>query len=189
LSYAKADFAAALPCADDRKSGSYPIALRAPRGHAACELSGKEEVVTTIVCGVDESAGARAAVRVAWNIAQRIGGRLVAVHVLDRLLADSPAAERVAAEVLYQEVPDAHAEARGEVGDVAERLAAVAREEDATLIVLGARSRGRSRTYLRARCAAELSELTLVPIVIAPVQVAAVGSRARETKTGEEAKQ
>jgi len=145
--------------------------------------------VTTIVCGVDESAGARAAVRVAWNIAQRLGGRLVAVHVLDRLLDDWSAAERVAAEVLYEEVPDAHAEVHGEVGDVAERLASVAREEDATFIVLGARSRGRSRTYLRARCAAELSELTRIPVVIAPVQVAAVRSRAKQAKTGQEAKQ
>jgi nucleotide-binding universal stress UspA family protein len=118
--------------------------------------------MTTVVCGVDDSAGARAALRVAWNITQRLGGRLVAVHVLDRLLDDWAAAERLAANVLYEEVPDANAEARGEVGDVAERLAAVALEEEATFVVLGARSRGRSRTYLRARCAAELGELTTI---------------------------
>jgi len=135
--------------------------------------------MTTIVCAVDDSAGARAAVRVAWNLAERLDARLVAVHVLDRLLDDGAAAERVAEDVLYDEVPDANAEARGEVGDVAERLAAVAREEDATLIVLGARSRGRSRTYLRARCAAELSELTTVPIVVAPMQRAALRRRTK----------
>ena len=38
------------------------------------------------------------------------------------------------------------------------------------MIVLGARSRGRSRTFLRARRAAELAELTNVPIVVAPLQ-------------------
>ena len=141
----------------------------------------------TIVCGVDDSAGARAAVRVAWNIARRLDARLVAVHVLDRLLDDPAAAERVAADVLYDEVPDADAEARGEIGDVAERLAAVAREEDATLVVLGARSRGRSRTYLRARCAAELSELTAIPIVIAPVQAAALRPRMRRPVSAQEA--
>jgi K+-sensing histidine kinase KdpD len=100
--------------------------------------------------------------------------RLVAVHVLDRLIGCPGSAERIADEFLYQEIPDASAQGRGEVGDVAERLAAVAREEQATLIVLGARSRGRSRTYMRARCAAELAELTTIPIVVAPVQQAAV---------------
>jgi nucleotide-binding universal stress UspA family protein len=144
--------------------------------------------MTTVVCGVDDSAGARAAVRVAWSITQRIGGRLVAVHVLDRLLDDWAAAERLAADILYDEVPNANAEARGEVGDVAERLAAVAREEKATCIVLGARSRGRSRTYLRARCAAELGELTTIPIVVAPMQVAARRSHLKTPTTGQEAK-
>ena len=51
----------------------------------------------------------------------------------DRLTAASETAERVAAAVLYDEVPDAGAVARGEVGDVAERLAAVARDEGAAM--------------------------------------------------------
>lgn len=128
----------------------------------------------TIVCGVDGSPGARSAVRIAAGLADAMGARLVAVHVLDRVADVGAEARRVAAGVLYDEVPDAGAVARGEVGDVAERLAAVARDEEATMIVLGARSRGRSRTYLRARCAAELAELTDVPILIAPLQVAAL---------------
>jgi nucleotide-binding universal stress UspA family protein len=134
---------------------------------------------TTIICGVDRSPGARAAVRVAASLAAQFGARLVAVHVLDRLTIPSEAAERTAAAVLYEEVPDAGAEARGEVGDVAERLAAVARDEAATLILLGARSRGRSRTFLRARCAAELAELTDVPVVVAPLQSAAAPTALR----------
>jgi nucleotide-binding universal stress UspA family protein len=134
----------------------------------------------TIVCGVDSSPGARAALRVAATFAEAMDARLVAVHVLDRLIGRPGSAERIADDILYDEVPDASAEARGEVGDLAERLAAVAREEQATLIVLGARSRGRSRSYLRARCAAELAELTTVPIVVAPHQQAAVApQRAR----------
>ena len=128
----------------------------------------------TIICGVDGSPAARAAVRVAASVAERLGARLLAVHVLDRLASASEAAERVAASVLYHETPDAPAEeARGEVGDVAERLAALARAEDALMIVLGASSRGRSRTFLRARRAAELAELTDVPIFVAPLQLAA----------------
>ena len=127
----------------------------------------------TIVCGVDGSPGARAALRVAASITNEIGARLVAVHVLDRLADVSLTAERVAASVLYDEAPDARAEARGEVGDVAARLAAAARDEGAHMIVLGARSRGRSRAFLRARCAAELAELTDVPVLVAPLQLVA----------------
>jgi nucleotide-binding universal stress UspA family protein len=130
----------------------------------------------TIVCAVDGSPGARAAVRVAAQLADSIGARLVTVHVLDRLADPGRSAERIAANVLYEEVPDADAVARGEVGDVAERLAAVALEENAALIVLGARSRGRSRTSLRTRCAAELAEMTAVPILIAPLQLAALAA-------------
>jgi nucleotide-binding universal stress UspA family protein len=139
----------------------------------------------TIVCGVDGSPSARAAVRVAASVAAALGARLVAVHVLDRLSGAGPTAERVAANVLYDEAPDAQAEARGEVGDVAERLAAVARDEGALMIVLGARSRGRSRTSLRARCAAELSELTDVPVLIAPLQLVAAPALRQMTTFGE----
>jgi nucleotide-binding universal stress UspA family protein len=135
----------------------------------------------TIVCGVDRSPGGRAAVRVAAALADAIDARLVGVHVLDRFVATGVSAENVAADVLYDEVPDTTGEARGEVGDVAERLAAVAGDERATLIVLGARSRGRSHTYLRARCAAELTELTPVPVVVAPFQLAAAPARRRTT--------
>jgi nucleotide-binding universal stress UspA family protein len=127
----------------------------------------------TIVCGVDVSPGGRAALRVAVLLVEKLGARLVAVHVLDRLAEVGATAERVAASVLYDEAPDAHAESRGEVGDVAERLAAVARAEGALMIVLGARSRGRSRAFLRARCAAELAQLTDVPVLVAPRQLAA----------------
>ena len=128
----------------------------------------------TIICGIDESPSARAALRVAARLAEEQGARLVAVHVLDRLADTGPAPDWLAANVLYEEAPDTSAEARGEVGDVAERLAAVAAEEDASMIVLGARSRGRSRTFLRARCAAELGELTSVPVLVAPLQLAAI---------------
>ena len=127
----------------------------------------------SIICGVDGSPGARAALRVAARLAEELGARLVAVHVLDRLADVGPTAERGAATILDEQAPDVDAEARGEVGDVAERLAAAARDEEALMIVLGARSRGRSRTFLRTRCAAELSELTDIPVLVAPFQLVA----------------
>jgi len=137
----------------------------------------------TIICGVDRSPGARVALRVAAGLATELDARLVAVHVLDRVADIEASAERTAASLLYDEIPDIAAEVRGEVGDVAERLAAVAREEDAMMIVLGARSRGRSRSFLRARCAGELSELTSAPVLVAPLQLAAMPTTPSNTAT------
>jgi len=136
----------------------------------------------TIICGVDRSPGARVALRVAAGLATELDARLVAVHVLDRVADIEASAERTAANLLYDEIPDIAAEARGEVGDVAERLAAVARDEDAMMIVLGARSRGRSRSFLRARCAGELGELTSAPVLVA-LQLAAMPTTPSNTAT------
>ena len=54
----------------------------------------------------------------------------------------------------------------------------------AFMIVLGARSRGRSRTFLRARCAAELAELLDVPVLVAPLQLVADPSLRQATTLG-----
>ena len=124
----------------------------------------------TIVCGVDGSPGGRTAVRVAALLARTFDARLIAVHVLDRLMTSSEAAERSAASIVFEEAPDAGAEARGEIGDVAEQLAAVASSEAAAMIILGAASRGRSRMFFRASCAAELADLTNVPVLVVPTQ-------------------
>jgi K+-sensing histidine kinase KdpD len=106
----------------------------------------------------------RVALRVAAGLATELDARLVAVHVLDRVAEIEASAERTAANLLYDEIPDKAAEARGEVGDVAERLAAVARDEDAMMIVLGP----------QGRCAGELGELTSAPVLVAPSQLAAM---------------
>ena len=124
----------------------------------------------TIVCGVDGSPGGRTALRVAALLANEFDARLIAVHVLDRLATASEMAERAVDSILFDEAPDAGAEARGEVGDVAERLAAVAHGEAATMVILGAASRGRSRAFLRASCAVELARITNVPVVVVPLQ-------------------
>jgi nucleotide-binding universal stress UspA family protein len=132
-----------------------------------------EETMSTIVYGLDHSLAARAGLRVAASVANKLGARLVAVHVLDRFPERGPAhAERVAASVLADEIPGAGAEPRGEVGKVAERLAAIAREEDALMIVLGAAAVVHEPNF-RPRCAAELVKLTPVPVLIAPLQLAA----------------
>ena len=64
----------------------------------------------------------RVALRVAAGLATELDARLVAVHVLDRVADIEASAERTAANLLYDEIPDIAAEARGEVGDVAAGL-------------------------------------------------------------------
>lgn len=123
----------------------------------------------TIICGIDGSSGARSALRVAAVLAERLSARLVAVHVRDGSSARADTADRVAADVVAEEVPTSGAEACGASGDVAERLAAVARTEEALMIVVGARRRGRSRAFLRARSAVGLVGLTDVPVLVAPL--------------------
>ena|SRR5215211_5485607 len=108
----------------------------------------------TILCGVNESAGARSAARVAGALSKRLELRLVLVHVADAFtVADGSAGndESVTTmqarsggkrllDQLTAEQDLIGAEQRIEVGDPAERLAQVAAEERAALIVVGARA-------------------------------------------------
>ena len=123
----------------------------------------------TIIVGVDRSASARSALRAAAELARSLGVRLVAAHVRDRSSAGADAPERGAADIVAEEVPDFCTETRSATGDVAECLAAIARSEDALMIVVGARRRGRSRAFLRARSAVGLVGLTDIPVLVAPL--------------------
>jgi nucleotide-binding universal stress UspA family protein len=137
----------------------------------------------TIVCGIDASPGARSALRVATELGEALCLRVVTVHVADGFGArqepnDSPAvlrmrgnAERLLANVLYDEQLVGRVDWRAEVGNVAERLAAVAADERSVLILLGARSKGKARTYLRSRLAGEIVSKSSVPVMVVPPQV------------------
>ena len=119
----------------------------------------------TIMCGVNESAEARHAARVAAALSKQLELRLVLAHVaaapadakdmnqmLDRL-ADEQGLEGV--------------ERRIEVGETAERLAQVAAEERAALILLGARPRAhRWRRSFRSALRDDLARLTLCPVFV-----------------------
>jgi nucleotide-binding universal stress UspA family protein len=138
--------------------------------------------VETIICGIDGSPGARLALRVATEFAEVLGLRVVAVHVAERLGDDHMPdaalailhlrgnAERLLANVLYDEELVGRVDVRAEVGNVAERLAAVAAEERALLILLGARSKGKARTFLRSRLAGEIVRKSSVPVMVVPPQ-------------------
>ncbi len=131
----------------------------------------------TIICGVDASVGARAALSIAVDLGAKFGFRVVAVHVVNRMEGDGEhdidgatlrargRAERLLAQVLDDEELVGNINWRAEVGDTAERLAAVADDERAALIVLGSRT-PRTGAGHRGRLAHEIAKMTAVPVAL-----------------------
>ncbi|MEJ7784068.1 MAG: universal stress protein [Solirubrobacteraceae bacterium] len=144
----------------------------------------------SIVCGVDGSADSQDALRVAAQLARRLGSRLVLAHVAEvahvpyaaaapfdgtvgrmAMLAEIDAGEEVAARLLEQvaaaaELPDAGR--RVAVGHPAERLAELADEEDAELIVVGSRGRGGFRAAFLGSVSSSLVGVARCPVLIVP---------------------
>ena len=123
-----------------------------------------------IVCGVDHSEGSRRALRVSAELAERLDSRLLLVDVR-RSPADVPpgmaseldvvreravaGGRRLLEELGAEFLEDSRARhllelvaGRVELGDPAARLARVADEVGATLIVVGSRGRGRAGSLL-----------------------------------------
>jgi nucleotide-binding universal stress UspA family protein len=148
--------------------------------------------VETIICGVDASVGARAALRIAVDLGEMLRSRVVAVHVVDRIAAGGDdgsgtatlrargRAERVLAHVLDDEELVGKIDWRAEVGDTAERLAAAADEEKAALIVLGSRT-PKDGTGDSSRLASEIAKKTAVPVALpAEGQIVTAGESTKE---------
>ena len=133
----------------------------------------------TIICAVDGSEGAEAAIRIADRLGVRLGSRVVVVSVTagtgDAAERQATAAaallERLAAE---RRGPDAR-EYRVEVGSPVETLADIAADEAAELIVVGARRGFRKRT-LRSELARELAETAPCPVLVAPPESSVAGA-------------
>jgi nucleotide-binding universal stress UspA family protein len=136
----------------------------------------------TVLCGVNESAGARNAARVAAALSKRLELRLVLVHVVDAFTtADGSAGNdesvttmqaRSEGKRLLDQLTAEQAlrgvEQRIEVGDPAERLAQVAAEERAALILVGARTRRRWRPTLRSDLSRDIARVTPCPVFVVP---------------------
>jgi nucleotide-binding universal stress UspA family protein len=137
----------------------------------------------TVLCGVNDSAGARNAARVARALSKQFELRLVLVHVAEAFtLADGSEGndESVTTmqarsggkrllDQLTAEQDLGGAEQRIEVGDPAERLAQVAAEERAAVILVGAREqRRRWRPTLRSDLSRELAHVTPCPVLVVP---------------------
>jgi nucleotide-binding universal stress UspA family protein len=137
-----------------------------------------------VICGVDDSTGARDAVSVAAGLGEKLGLRLVVVHVAQPSPpAPSPGApagvppardgELAEAARLVERLLDDHrlaeqAEPRVQVGDPVERLAATAESEDAAVLVVGSRGRGALASALLGSVSAGLPARAPCPVVIVP---------------------
>ena len=137
----------------------------------------------TVVCGVTDVDEGRGALAVAAELSERLGLRLVLVHVADGIApldvsgngsdslatrADRERAARLLARLAAEHGVAGSAEQRSAVGDPAALLGQIAAEEAADLIVVGSRARGRLRRGLESRLARQLETETPVPVLIAP---------------------
>ncbi len=148
-----------------------------------------------IVCGVDHSEGSRRALRVAADLAERLDSRLLLINVRPSpaevppgLASESDVVrertvaggrrllEELGAEFL--EEPGARrlldlVVGRVEFGDPAYRLARLADEVRATLIVVGSRGHGRSRSILLGSVSQTLASARSRPVLVVPPEAGA----------------
>jgi nucleotide-binding universal stress UspA family protein len=110
----------------------------------------------TIVCVVDDPAGAEAAIEVGRRLAERFDARILLVSITN-----------AAGGIEALEPDDAGEEQRVAAGDPAEAVARIAAEEAAHVIVVGARRGLRAQT-LRSLLASDLAATAPCPVVVAP---------------------
>ena len=145
----------------------------------------------TVVCGVNESPGARHAARVAGALSEGLGLRLVLAHVVDGaavadgtigddesvMTTDARAGGKRLLDRLVAEQHIDGAVQRIEVGDAAERLAEIAADERAALILVGARARWRWRPTLRSDLSRDLTHVTCCPVLVVPPEASGPTNR------------
>ena len=145
----------------------------------------------SIVCGVDGSEDSAAALTVAARLADRLDARLVLATVVEPVqspyatagafgggmavrvpLADALAEQVPAAERLLQAMAERanveSADRRVVTGLAAERLADLADEEDAEVIVVGSRGRGAFRAAFLGSVSTSLIGVARCPVLVVP---------------------
>jgi nucleotide-binding universal stress UspA family protein len=151
----------------------------------------------TIVCGVDGSHDSRAALDVAAALAEQLGARLVLAHAVEyartpyevaaplgglapQISAGTPdgaeeeAGKRLLEAMAFQSGLQ-HAARRIVIGNPAERLAELADDEGAELIVVGSRGRGAFKAALLGSVSNSLVGVARCPVLIVPPGSAAAG--------------
>ncbi len=143
----------------------------------------------SIVCGIDESRGARQAARVAKGLAAEIGARLILVNVSAPVaFVPTPAGTTGISSDEHREYQrerddrarsllettagdaglDGTAELRVAVGEVAPSLIDEARREDAMLIVVGSRGQGAILSAILGSVSTALVRDSCCPVVVVP---------------------
>jgi nucleotide-binding universal stress UspA family protein len=121
-----------------------------------------------IICGVDDSASARGAARVARGLSRALGLRVVFLRALDRNAADTDVgsiAERLERLSRSVNAADSGAAWAVEVGHPADALAAAAKKMDAAMIVVGSTG---PRSSLLGSVSADVSRRAPCPVVVVP---------------------
>ncbi|MEQ8765454.1 MAG: universal stress protein [Planctomycetota bacterium] len=136
--------------------------------------------VETIVVGIDESPGSRAALTWATDLSDQLGARLVLVHVYQPLahleeLAPGKSLQDLRDEcrARMQELFEGELERRSVShelsileGEPADVLVDVAKTVGADLVVVGARRQGPLQSLILGSTSARLARLTPIPVVI-----------------------
>lgn len=152
----------------------------------------------TLVCGADQSEGGRRSLALSIDLAARMNMRLVVAHVahVNAGFASIPVAEdeslwhewlaaerRLGALLRSYDVYES-VERRVAVGDVAGRIAEIAAENAADLIVIGAARKGRRRRRVSNRIADQLASETTIPVLVAVPRVHASSERVATSVDG-----
>ena len=122
----------------------------------------------TILCGVNDSQGARDALQLAAALSERLRVRLVVVHVACGESIEQ--ARRLVSRLMLDAAPQARADVRVAAGEQAVRLAQIAAEEAADLIIIGSGRNSMLRLLPGSNLARELESATTCPLLIAPPQ-------------------
>lgn len=179
--------------------GGEPMAATRPdRDADSAATSEGGEMTGPIVCGVDGSGEARAALRAAAQLARRLGVRLVAAHVVQppaptpglgptaRQLATIPVdalltgGEALVERILEEEELVGSAR-RVVLGFPADRLADLADEEAAELVVVGSRGRGPVKAALLGSVSSDLIGVARCPVLVVPPRA---GTQRRSQREG-----
>jgi nucleotide-binding universal stress UspA family protein len=124
-------------------------------------------MVGSIICGVDESASARRAARVARDLSGKLGLGLVFVRVVDEGWAEEKVKAIAAGLGRTSAANDVDHGTRWliEVGHPADRLVAAAAEAGASMIVVGSHG---ARSSLLGSVSADVSRRAHCPVVVVP---------------------
>ena len=143
-----------------------------------------------IICGVDGSSDSQAALKVAEQFADRLGSNLILSHVAEpayvpyaaaypfggtagaMAVAEEAESEEEDSERLLERVAVAagleDAERRVAIGHPAERLAELADDENAELVVVGSRGRGALKSAILGSVSYSLVGIAGCPVLIVP---------------------